>query len=581
MIYRISSSLGTFKPVNFHPGLNLVVSEKTVGATSRQTRNSSGKSSLVEIIHFVLGSKKSKDWIFDRESIYEETFSLQFDVGDTRLNASRSGATHTSIEVDGSSHRWPVQPKLNDDGTTTVKISDWWNILGAVWFGINTDAFGTYSPTYRSILSYFIRRWRSGGFHEPTLHGNKQQPWDQQLNLSYLLGLDWKISHDFREVASAKKSLATLKREAKTGVLGSLVGDTGTLRSRRTVLQRDVRQFEKQISEFRVLPEYQDLEAEASRLATEQSEMSIRNTLAMRRIDLIRSSMSDEAQSPMPDVEAMYLEAGVILPDIVLNNLDDVRRFRDRVLKNRQSHLARELSDLESAVDQRRRESETIENRRRQIMLTLDTGGALEQLQKLQEEFSRQQGELEEIKRKLELAEKVEQKGASLKVDQAKLEQRLIEDMSDHEELMDEAILMFEDFSRSISEYEGTLVVKHSDAGPTFTIVVPRKGKGVTSMQVVCFDLMLSVLGVQRGISPGFLIHDSHIFDGMEPRQVANAIELGKRQADEHGFQYIITLNSDQLETAEFSDGFDPNEFCCDVDLTDAHETGGIFGMTI
>lgn len=581
MIHRVSSSLSSFKSVQFHAGFNLVVSEKTPESTGRQTRNSSGKSSLVEVINFVLGAKRSKDWIFDRESIHEEEFSLQFDLGEQRLMATRSGAEHMRVEVDASGHDWPVQPTLLDDGRTTLKLADWWNVLGKMWFDIDTDAFGTYSPTYRSIISYFIRRWRSAGFHEPTLHGNKQQPWDQQLNLSYLLGLDWKIPHDFREIAAARKSLQTLKREAKTGVLGSLVGDTGSLRSRRTVLQRDVNQLEKEIGEFRVLPEYEELEAEASLLASQQSDFSIRNTLDLHRIESIRNSIADESQIPLPDVEAMYREAGIILPDLVTNNLESVRQFRDRVLKNRQSHLARELSDLETAVESRRRESEQIELRRREIMLTLDTGGALDQLQKLQEEFSRQQGELEEIKRKLELAEKVEQQGASLKVDQAKLEQRLIEDLSDHEEMLDEAILMFEDFSRSISEYEGTFVVDHSDNGPTFTVNVPRKGKGVNSMQIVCFDLMLSILGKQRGMSPGFLIHDSHIFDGVEPRQVANAIEIGMEQAEKHGFQYIITINSDQLESAEFSPDFDPNDYRCDVDLTDKHETGGIFGMTI
>ena len=581
MIHRVSSSLASFKPVDFRSGLNLVVSEKTAGATERQTRNSSGKSSLIEIINFGLGSKRSKGWIFDRESIHEEVFSLQLDVGSVRVNVDRSGAAHTKIEVDASGHEWPVQPIVQDDGTTTLKLTDWWDVLGKVWFDIDANGFGTYSPTFRSIISYFVRRWRSGAFHEATLHGNKQQPWDQQLNLSYLLGLDWKIPHDFREIAAARSSLKTLKREAKTGVLGSLVGEPGALRSRRTVLQRDVERLEKQISEFRVLPEYEELEAEGSRLATEQSELSIRNTLDLRRIEAIRESIADEAQSPLPDVEAMYREAGVVLPELVTNNLEEVRRFRDRVLKNRQSHLARELSELESQVDRRRRESDLLEGRRRTIMETLDSGGALDQLQKLQAEFARQQGELEEIKRKLELAEKVEQQGASLKVEQAKLEQRLIEDMSDHQEMLDEAILMFEDFSRSISEYEGTLVIDHSDTGPTFAIDVPRRGKGVNNMQIVCFDFMLSVLGVARGLTPGFLVHDSHIFDGMEPRQVANAIELGKQQAEKHGFQYIIAINSDQLESAEFSPKFDTNEYRCNVELTDAHETGGIFGMTI
>ena len=100
-------------------------------------------------------------------------------------------------------------------------------------------------------------------------------------------------------------------------------------------------------------------------------------------------------------------------------------------------------------------------------------------------------------------------------------------------------------------------------------------------MQTFCFDLMLSVLWSLKGLGPGFLVHDSHLFDGMDSRQVANVLELGAATANKHGFQYIVTINSDQLEAAEFSDSFDSDDFRNPVELTDKNETGGIFGMRI
>ena len=100
-------------------------------------------------------------------------------------------------------------------------------------------------------------------------------------------------------------------------------------------------------------------------------------------------------------------------------------------------------------------------------------------------------------------------------------------------------------------------------------------------MQTFCFDLMLAVLWRRKKLGPGFLIHDSHLFDGMDSRQVANAIELGASQAIANQFQYIVTLNSDQLESAEFSDNFIPDEYMNPVHLTDKYETGGLFGRII
>src|SRR5258705_9960023 len=42
-----------------------------------------------------------------------------------------------------------------------------------------------------------------------------------------------------------------------------------------------------------------------------------------------------------------------------------------------------------------------------------------------------------------------------------------------------------------------------------------------------CFDLMLTEMNIRRGRGPGFLIHDSHLFDGVDERQVAKALQLG------------------------------------------------------
>ncbi len=39
-------------------------------------------------------------------------------------------------------------------------------------------------------------------------------------------------------------------------------------------------------------------------------------------------------------------------------------------------------------------------------------------------------------------------------------------------------------------------------------------------MQIFCFDLMLMELQTERATSPGFPIHDSHLFDGVEAIQI-------------------------------------------------------------
>ena len=64
MIRRVYSDLPKFKNLTFKEGFNVLLAEKSVGATDKQTRNRAGKSSLLDIIHFLSGSKCDKDSIF-------------------------------------------------------------------------------------------------------------------------------------------------------------------------------------------------------------------------------------------------------------------------------------------------------------------------------------------------------------------------------------------------------------------------------------------------------------------------------------------------------------------------------------
>ncbi|OQY50414.1 MAG: hypothetical protein B6240_01685 [Desulfobacteraceae bacterium 4572_87] len=155
--------------------------------------------------------------------------------------------------------------------------------------------------------------------------------------------------------------------------------------------------------------------------------------------------------------------------------------------------------------------------------------------------------------------------------------------MNDHKEqseIIEEAIIIFEEFSSELSEREGSLTIDPTEKGPMFDIrVEARRSIGISSMQIFCFDLMLIVLCQKNGMGPGFLVHDSHLFDGMDSRQIAKAFEIGSKAADEYGFQYIVTINSDMIPYAEFSTDFKFQDYSLPVFLTDDTEDGGLFGF--
>ncbi|MDT0398505.1 MULTISPECIES: DUF2326 domain-containing protein [Streptomyces] len=84
--------------------------------------------------------------------------------------------------------------------------------------------------------------------------------------------------------------------------------------------------------------------------------------------------------------------------------------------------------------------------------------------------------------------------------------------------------------------------------------------RGISNMVIFCFDLTLAVLAHRHGRGPDFLIHDSHLYDGVDDRQVAAALKLAAEVTVEENLQYIVTINTDSLGMAA-QRGFDPEPY--------------------
>src|SRR4051812_12364068 len=162
MIHRITSSAETFKTVEFTPGLNTILAERTATSRATDSRNGAGKSLLVEIIHFCLGAD-FRGSALDVEPLAGWTFSLEMDLADQRRTVTRSTGTPGRCEVAGDATRWPIKPRQDDAGHFYFSLEEWRDILGELLFAAPRKAAGEkYYPTFRSLFSYFARRGRTG-----------------------------------------------------------------------------------------------------------------------------------------------------------------------------------------------------------------------------------------------------------------------------------------------------------------------------------------------------------------------------------------------------------------------------------
>ena len=207
MIRSTSSSLAGFKAMKFKPGLNIILADKSLGANERQSRNGAGKTSFIELLHFLLGADAKPNGIFRSDALVNESFSITLDVHGQTITVTRSGSKPSKIEIAGDASSWPIQPNLDEDtGEQVISNENWKSVLGEAFFGLsplNQDRFG---PRFRQLFAYFVRRQESGAFSNPLQQAAKQQLYDQQVAVSTLLGLDGRIAQEFQEPANPGKA---------------------------------------------------------------------------------------------------------------------------------------------------------------------------------------------------------------------------------------------------------------------------------------------------------------------------------------------------------------------------------------
>ena len=338
MIHSIASDLESFKTLTFEPGLNILLADKTAQSTDRQTRNGSGKTSFVELVHFIYGGNAKPDSIFRSDELKPHFFEMQADIGGQAISATRSGTKPARITLQGETKHWPIRPELDEKtGDLVLSNMNWRADLGALLFDLPTDsdAISRFGPTFRSLFSYFARRQSSGGFVQPTHQSSLQQNWDQQVAISYLLGLDASIAQQFQKTRAQEKAMAELRKAAKQGDLEEFYGNSADFRTRLVIAETKARQLQRQVAEFNVVPEYTSIEQEASKITRSISTINDDNLIDRELALQLSATLESEEPPAITNVEKFYNEAGAVLPETVGRRFEEVSEFHEAIIRNR------------------------------------------------------------------------------------------------------------------------------------------------------------------------------------------------------------------------------------------------------
>lgn len=558
--------------------MSVVLADRAQSAQTTDSRNGAGKTTLVQIIDFCLGARGRGETLEKLEGKGWD-FTLAFDVMSHELSVTRDVDDPSSVKVEGPLREVGLLESDDDRRALTTTISSLTDWLGAVAYQLPARVMREQNaPTFRRLLGHQMR-YRADAFNSPFESFAREPSVATQVDNAFLLGLDWGLATEWQRLKDRAKTLDALGRQG----VEEATQELGELEARRARLDSRVRKLRQQVSEFRVLPEYRDIELRANERTQLMQNLANDRTANRRLLSMYETQLGEASQSAdATDIETIFSEASVLFGDDVKRSLQQVAAFHEQVARNRRDYLESEVRRLLEEDARLTERLTSVEEERRHDLQLLSTSGAIDDFGALQQRLGQASAELEATDAEILRLRALRNGKAALRLETLELQERVSRDLDERRESYSDVVADFADIFERLYGEPADLVVDVGAAGYQFRTVLPKSGShGVGKISIFAYDLAIATAWARRGHGLGFVIHDSVLFDGVDERQKAAALALAGERGRELGFQYIVTLNSDDVPFAELEHlNMKMNDYVVSR-LTDQSEDGGILGMRV
>lgn len=521
------------------------MAERSPEATEKHSRNARGKTTILQIINYCLGSNlpsslrplADDDWVF---TLTLDLFGDQVSVTRSLKSGSRVSPTYSQISAP------VIETYLDENGT--ISVNDWKFLLGLGLFGLDVEQEDSnYRISPRTLISYIFR---IDAVKDPLKIIAQQPAWSWRAHVAFLLGLDWRLVRDLAKLNKESDTFQALQYATSEQLLPGVLRKEPDLLLERTQRQRIVDEVRSRLDGFRVIDDPDELINRADALTEQLRELRNESLVDRRLLDLYRGSLEedDDDTSAVEDVSVIYEEMGLAFTSVAMRRLEDVEAFHAKLIANRRNFLQDEIERLTQVERDRSQRMQRLTEERNASMAVLQSGGALEELQSLNEELNEATSRLAEVEAALNNARQLAVADEDSRLRKAQKRQDAGHELATNRGHLDQVAARFDSMMMRLYGKSGVLSAEVDEWGYKFSLKVSGvSSTGVTRMQLLCFDLTLLAENPSWTRHPNFLVHDSSVFDGVDPRQVEAGLTLANEIVTNLGAQYICAMNSNDV----------------------------------
>lgn len=539
-INKLYSEPEIFNPISFDFGVNIIMGEKS---EKTNKKIGVGKSVCIEFINFCLLKRISDSRLNlipkKNAEIIDSQIKLDFDFNNRKVIISRSISKpeQVLIQIDGEQIQFE-------------KLEDASEYLGNLYFE-NYPA-NTKRLSFRNLLQPIVRDERSE-FKDliKCFDTNKNIPPDYSPHLFYLnVGLE-KYT-EIKVVNEDLKKKRTFYSETKKLVTNNNEIKIQDAKAHLNELESEVGKVNKAIENLKTNESFELIQGDLVKLEAKLADLRTKQQAIKFEIKQIDSFPKPESINEN-EIQIIFNQFKQGLGDLVEKSLDDLKEFKNKIdgfrnsiVNDRLTSLKSELSEINSIV--RKLDEEYSEK-----ISLLDNGEVLKDLKTSIRVFNEKNRELNNLRSMIQKYDESERDKKKLEAGKAILISDLEEELYKNQETLKsfkESILSIHE--RIMGNREAHFEIKTTKNQNVVNFIMRTDDDGSHSterMKVFIYDIALMLNELTRKNHPRFLIHDNIFEDDDSIEKSLNFLfEYNNKFPNE--FQYIVTLNSDLIESA-------------------------------
>lgn len=539
-INKLYSEPEIFNPITFDFGVNIIMGEKS---EKTNKKIGVGKSICIEFLNFCLLKRISDsrlNLIPKRNAkIIDSQIKLDFDFNNKKVTISRSISKpeNLSIQIDG----------LNIDFD---KLDDASEYLGNLYF--EKYPANTKRLSFRNLLQPIIRDERSE-FKDliKCFDTNKSIPPDYSPHLFFLnIGLQKYI--EIKSLNDDLKKKNTFHSETKKLVTNNNEVKIQDAKAHLNELESEVSKVNKAIEQLKTNESFELIQEDLVKLEVKLADLRTKQQAIKFEIKQIDSFPKPESINEN-EIQIIFNQFKSGLGDLVEKSLDDLKEFKNKIDSFRNTIVNDRLSSLKSELFEINSVVRKLDEEYSEKISLLDNGEVLKDLKTSIRVFTEKNRELNNLRSLIQKYDESERDKKKLEAEKAVLISDLQEELYKSQEILKsfkETILSIHE--KIMGNREAHFEIKTTKNQNVVDFIMRTDDDGSHSterMKVFIYDISLMLNEYTRKNHPGFLIHDN-IFEDEDSIEKSLNFLFEYNQKTPNEFQYIVTLNSDLIDSA-------------------------------